>query len=158
MITNRRIISPQQAAEWRQRVKGSVVFTNGVFDILHSGHVALLEAARAEGDALIVGINDDESVESLDKGNGRPFIAALDRAKVLCGLRAVDRVVLFSEPTPAKLIKLLKPDVLVKGGDYAAREIPGADLVEKWGGRVVLVAYQDGKSTTEIARRIRAAS
>jgi len=132
------------------------VFTNGVFDLLHAGHVALLEAARAAGDALVVGVNTDASVRRLGKGADRPLVAEGDRARVLAALAAVDCVVLFDEDTPLALIERLRPDVLVKGADYAPEAIVGAAEVEGWGGRVVRVALVAGKSTTDLVRKLRA--
>jgi D-beta-D-heptose 7-phosphate kinase/D-beta-D-heptose 1-phosphate adenosyltransferase len=132
------------------------VFTNGVFDLLHVGHVALLEAARAEGQALVVGVNSDASVQHLGKGPDRPLIPAGERARLLAALAAVDCVVLFDEETPLALIRRLRPDVLVKGADYARAAIVGADDVEGWSGRVVRVPLVQGKSTTELLRKLRA--
>jgi D-beta-D-heptose 7-phosphate kinase/D-beta-D-heptose 1-phosphate adenosyltransferase len=132
-----------------------VVFTNGVFDLLHAGHVALLEAARAAGDALVVGVNSDASVRRLAKGADRPLIAEAERARLLAALAAVDCVVLFDEDTPLALIERLHPDVLVKGADYAPGAIVGAKEVEGWGGRVVRVPLVEGKSTTDLVRKLR---
>jgi D-beta-D-heptose 7-phosphate kinase/D-beta-D-heptose 1-phosphate adenosyltransferase len=133
-----------------------VVFTNGVFDLLHVGHVALLEAARAAGDALVVGLNSDASVRRLGKGADRPLVAERERARLLAALAAVDCVVLFDDDTPLALIVRLHPDVLVKGADYAREAIVGAAEVEAWGGRVVRVPLVQGQSTTEIVRKLRA--
>jgi cytidyltransferase-related domain len=135
-----------------------VVFTNGVFDLLHPGHVELLESARAEGAALVVGLNSDASVRRLGKGAGRPLAAQDARARVLAGLAAVDCVVLFEEETPQILIEALAPDVLVKGADYARDAIVGADWVEARGGRVVRVPLVSGFSTTSLVERLRASS
>lgn len=146
------------ATSWRRSVVGSVVFTNGVFDLLHPGHVALLEAARSEGDALVVGLNSDASVRRLGKGSDRPIVREAARARVLAALAAVDCVVLFDQETPLDLIALLKPDVLVKGADYTRDRIVGADLVEGWGGRVVRVPVVAGFSSTAIVERLRASS
>ena len=134
---------------------GRVVFTNGVFDVLHTGHVALLEAARAEGDALVVGVNSDASARRLGKGPDRPVVAEAERARLLAALAAVDCVVLFDEDTPLALIRLLRPDVLVKGADYAREAIVGAKDVEGWGGRVVQVPLVKDKSTTGLLERLR---
>jgi D-beta-D-heptose 7-phosphate kinase/D-beta-D-heptose 1-phosphate adenosyltransferase len=131
------------------------VFTNGVFDLLHTGHVALLEAARAEGVALVVGVNTDASVRRLGKGSERPLVPEGERARLLAALAAVDCVVLFDEDTPLALIDHLRPDVLVKGADYAREAIVGAAEVEGWGGRVVRVPLVAGKSTTDLVRKLR---
>jgi rfaE bifunctional protein nucleotidyltransferase chain/domain len=135
-----------------------VVFTNGVFDLLHPGHVELLESARAEGAALVVGVNSDASVRRLGKGADRPLAGQEARARVLAGLSAVDCVVLFDEDTPQSLIEALAPDVLVKGADYAREAIVGADWVEARGGRVVRVPLVPGFSTTSLVERFRAPS
>jgi rfaE bifunctional protein nucleotidyltransferase chain/domain len=131
------------------------VFTNGVFDVLHVGHISLLEAARAEGQALVVGVNDDASARRLGKGEGRPHVPAAERARLLAALAAVDCVVVFSEETPLELIRALHPDVLVKGADYERAQIVGATEVEGWGGRVVRVPLVPGRSTSELVRRMR---
>ena len=133
-----------------------MAFTNGVFDLLHGGHVALLEAARATGDALVVGVNSDASVRRLGKGPDRPLVAEAERARLLAALAAVDCVVLFNDDTPLALIERLHPDVLVKGADYAPEAIVGAAEVEGWGGRVVRVPLVEGKSTTDLVRKLRA--
>ena len=132
-----------------------MVFTNGVFDLLHAGHVALLEAARAAGDALVVGVNSDASVRRLGKGTDRPLVVEGERARLLAALAAVDCVVLFDAETPLALIERLHPDVLVKGADYAREAIVGAAEVEGWGGRVVRVPLVAGKSTTDLVRKLR---
>ncbi len=128
-----------------------------MFDVLHAGHVALLEAARAAGGALVVGVNADASVRRLGKGADRPLVGEGDRARVLAALACVDCVVLFEEDTPLELIRALRPDVLVKGADYARDQIVGADDVAAWGGRVVRVPLVPGKSTTDFLRRLRGA-
>jgi rfaE bifunctional protein nucleotidyltransferase chain/domain len=132
-----------------------VVFTNGVFDLLHVGHVSLLEAARALGGALVVGVNSDASVRALGKGTDRPLVPAGERARLLAALACVDCVVVFEEPTPLALIRALHPEVLVKGADYALAQIVGAREVEGWGGRVVRIPLVAGQSTTALARRLR---
>jgi len=146
------------AAAWRAERSGRVVFTNGVFDLLHPGHVELLEAARCEGDLLIVGVNTDASARRLDKGPGRPVSHERARARVVACLAAVDCVVLFDEDTPLELIRALEPDVLVKGADYSRDRIVGADWVEARGGRVVRVPVVPGFSTTALVERLRAPS
>lgn len=145
-----KILDRAAALRWRRQVRGKVVFTNGVFDILHRGHVAYLAAARAEGAALLVGLNTDASVRRLGKGEGRPLNPEADRAYVLAGLESVDAVVLFDEDTPLALIAALEPDVLAKGADYALHEIVGADVVTARGGRVVRVPLVEGVSTTDL--------
>jgi len=131
------------------------VFTNGVFDLLHTGHVTLLEAARSEGDALIVGVNRDASARRLGKGPDRPVVPEAERARVIAALAAVDCVVLFDEDTPLELIRRLRPDVLVKGADYALDAIVGAKEVEGWGGRVVRVPVVKDRSTTKLLQQLR---
>jgi D-beta-D-heptose 7-phosphate kinase/D-beta-D-heptose 1-phosphate adenosyltransferase len=150
-----KIRSRAAAVAWRGAQAGPVVFTNGVFDLLHVGHVALLEAARAEGAALVVGVNSDASVRRLGKGTARPLVPEAQRARVVAALAAVDCVVLFDEDTPRALILALRPDVLVKGADYEKDRIVGAVEVEGWGGRVVRVPLVDGQSTTTLAQRLR---
>ncbi|MBA3521003.1 MAG: adenylyltransferase/cytidyltransferase family protein, partial [Gemmatimonadales bacterium] len=137
---------------------GPVVFTNGVFDLLHPGHVELLESARREGQALVVGVNTDASVRRLGKGAERPVASEAARARVLAGLAAVDCVVLFDEDSPLQLIEALAPDVLVKGADYSRDGIVGADWVEARGGRVVRVPLIPEYSTTALVERLRAPS
>jgi len=134
------------------------VFTNGVFDLIHPGHVQLLEAARKEGNALIVGINSDASVRRLGKGTERPVMQEAARARVVAGLASVDCVVLFDGDTPLEVIQVLAPDVLVKGADYPRASIVGSDWVEARGGRVVRVPLVSGFSTTSLVERLRATS
>ena len=133
-----------------------VVFTNGVFDILHPGHARYLTDARACGDALIVGINSDRSARSLEKGPDRPVHPELERAEVVAALRAVDAVVIFDEETPLSIASALQPDVLVKGADWVADAIVGSDVVEARGGRVVRIPLAQGYSTSSILARLRA--
>ena len=132
----------------------TVVFTNGVFDLLHVGHLRYLQQARALGDALIVGLNSDDSVRQV-KGPGRPITPEGERAEILEALACVDGVVVFGEATPHDLIAALQPDVLVKGADWAADAIVGRDIVEGRGGRVVRVPIEPGHSTTALVERIR---
>jgi len=145
----------EDAVRWRAAQAGPVVFTNGVFDLLHIGHLTVLEAARAEGGALVVGVNSDDSVRRLAKGDDRPLVPWPERARVLAALACVDCVVPFEEATPLELIRALRPDVLVKGADYALEEIVGAADVTGWGGRVVRIPLVAGKSTTDLIRRLR---
>jgi rfaE bifunctional protein nucleotidyltransferase chain/domain len=149
------VLSWSAAARWRAAQPGRVVFTNGVFDLLHRGHVDLLVAARAAGDALIVGINSDDSVRRL-KGPGRPVRSAADRAYLVGALAAVDAVVIFEQDTPLELIQALGPDVLVKGGDYTEATVVGAPEVRARGGEVVVIALTPDQSTTAIVERVRA--
>jgi rfaE bifunctional protein nucleotidyltransferase chain/domain len=132
----------------------TVVFTNGVFDLLHVGHLRYLQQARALGDALIVGLNSDRSVRQV-KGPARPITAEAERAEILEALACVDGVVIFDEPTPHDLIEALQPDILVKGADWAADAIVGRDIVEARGGRVVRVPIEPGHSTTALIEKIR---
>lgn len=149
----RKILTPDAAVRWRQH-QGRVVFTNGVFDLLHSGHVDVLAAARSLGDALVVGVNTDASVRRL-KGPSRPVRGAFDRAHVLAALETVDAVVFFDEDTPLELIRSLTPDVLVKGGDYATATVVGAADVLSRGGDVVIVPLTPGHSTTGTVEQMR---
>jgi rfaE bifunctional protein nucleotidyltransferase chain/domain len=130
-----------------------IVFTNGCFDILHAGHIAYLEAAAALGDRLIVGVNDDDSVRRL-KGETRPINVLSSRLYLLASLSCVDAVVSFSEDTPLNLINLLRPDVLVKGGDYQPENIVGAEEVKSWGGEVKVIPFIEGFSTTKLETKI----
>ena len=138
-----------------RRAGRTIVFTNGVFDLLHSGHLTLLQKARGLGDLLVVGVNSDASVRRL-KGPDRPFVSQRDRELMLASLEAVDYVVGFTQDTPLRLIERIQPDLLVKGGDWKSGEIVGKDLVESRGGRVVRIPVLEGFSTTKIARSVRA--
>lgn len=143
----------RERARWRAD-GARVVLTNGCFDLLHPGHVALLEAARREGERLVVAINSDASVARL-KGAGRPLVPAAERAETLLSLESVDRVVVYEDDTPLAVVRELRPDVLVKGADWAADEIVGRAEVEAAGGRVVRVALVAGRSTSALVARIR---
>ncbi len=143
----------KQREAWRRSGR-RLVFTNGCFDLLHAGHVALLESARALGDVLIVAINSDASVAKL-KGSGRPLVPERERAELLLALEPVDRVVVFTEETPRQAVAALVPDVLVKGADWGADAIVGSDTVEAAGGRVVRVEIVPGRSSSAILERIR---
>ncbi|MGQ0640726.1 MAG: D-glycero-beta-D-manno-heptose 1-phosphate adenylyltransferase [Gemmatimonadaceae bacterium] len=149
-----KVLSREGARGWRRAQAGRVVFTNGVFDLLHSGHVDLLCAARRRGDALIVGLNSDASVRRL-KGPARPVRSTAERAHVLAALACVDAVTVFDEDTPRELIVELRPDVLVKGGDYSVDTMVGAREVVGWGGEAVVVPLTAGQSTTRIIQRLR---
>jgi D-glycero-beta-D-manno-heptose 1-phosphate adenylyltransferase len=156
--TSHKVVDWEAAARWVKELQSAgrkVVFTNGCFDLLHLGHVRYLEAARALGDALIVGVNTDASVKRLGKGGDRPFTPEADRAWVLAALACVDRVVRFGEDTPLALITRLAPDILVKGGDYRLDEIVGREVVLARGGRVVALPFVPGYSTTGLIDRIR---
>ena len=132
-----------------------VVFTNGVFDLLHPGHLRYLQGARTLGDVLVVGINSDRSVRALAKGDDRPINSEADRAEVLAALACVDVVVIFDEDTPHAIVSALQPDILVKGADWGADEIVGRDVVEARGGQVVRIPVVEGYSTTTLIERIK---
>jgi len=153
-----KIISREDAARWVRELQTrglKVVFTNGCFDLLHPGHVDYLEEARSLGDALIVAVNTDASVRRLGKGPARPLNPESDRARVLAALAAVDRVVLFDEDTPHEILTELKPDVLVKGGDYRLEEVVGREIVLARGGQVMILPFREGYSTTVLLDRLR---
>jgi rfaE bifunctional protein nucleotidyltransferase chain/domain len=153
------ILSRQQASAFAARIRtsgGRVVFTNGVFDLLHPGHVRYLSDARALGDALIVGVNSDRSVRT-NKGPARPITPEGERAEVLASLRCVDAVTVFDEDTPHAVITAVQPDVLVKGADWGADNIVGRDVVESRGGAVVRIALAEGFSSTRLIDRVRGA-
>lgn len=139
--------------QWRATGQ-RIVFTNGCFDLMHPGHVAYLEAARAQGERLVIGLNSDRSVRAL-KGKTRPILPEAARARLLAALAAVDAVVIFDEDTPAALIEQVRPDVLAKGADYQIHEVVGADFVQSCGGRVALIEFVEGYSTSGIVQRIR---
>ena len=151
------LLAGEEAAAFATRIRaggGKVVFTNGVFDLLHPGHVRYLRDARALGDALIVGVNSDRSVRAI-KGPQRPVTPEHERAEVLLGLASVDAVVIFDEETPHALIRAVQPDVLVKGADWGPDDIVGRDVVEARGGRVVRIDLAPGYSTSDLISRIR---
>ena len=145
----RRVVQELQAQGRR------VVFTNGCFDLLHVGHVRYLQAARDLGDFLLVGLNDDASVRRLGKGPGRPLTSQEERAEILAALACVDAVVIFSQDTPLELILTVRPDVLVKGGDYSQETIVGRPEVLSWGGEVHVIPFVPGRSTSSLMARIR---
>lgn len=149
-----KVMSLADAAAWRRGARGKVVFTNGVFDLLHPGHVDVLLGARRRGDHLVVALNSDASVRRL-KGPERPVRSEPERAYVLAALAMVDAVVVFGEDTPIEAVKALRPDVLVKGGDYTEATIVGAPEVRSWGGDVVVIPLTPGQSTTSIIRKLR---
>ena len=152
-----RVSSADEAAEFAERVRargGTVVFTNGVFDLLHPGHVRYLREARALGDALIVAVNSDRSVRS-NKGPSRPINPEDERAELLLALDCVDAAVVFDEDTPHEIVSRIQPDILVKGADWGPDNIVGRDIVEARGGRVVRVELEPGHSTTGLISRVR---
>jgi D-beta-D-heptose 7-phosphate kinase/D-beta-D-heptose 1-phosphate adenosyltransferase len=155
-----RVLTQSDAQAFAQAIQsrgGVVVFTNGVFDLLHPGHVRYLQEARRLGDALIIGVNRDRSVRA-NKGDERPIIPEAERAELLLALRCVDAVVFFDEDTPHAVVSAIQPDVLVKGADWGPDNIVGRDVVEARGGRVVRIELAEGFSTTDLIRRVRAAS
>src|SRR3974390_1215444 len=157
--TEHKLISREEAGRWGRELQAQglkVVFTNGCFDLLHVGHVAYLEEARSLGDALVVAVNTDASVRRLGKGGLRPVNPEADRARVMAALAAVDRVLLFDEDTPLTLLTELQPDVLVKGGDYQMSEVVGREVVLARGGRVLILPFRAGYSTSLLVERIRA--
>jgi len=151
------VLSQQEAVAWvaRHRQDGKrIVCTNGVFDLLHPGHIRYLQEARRQGDVLLVAVNSDRSVRAI-KGPGRPIVAEDERAEVLAAVAGVDAVVVFDEDTPHQILSTLQPDVIVKGADWAADRIVGRDLVEARGGRVVRIPVAEGYSTSAIIEKIK---
>ena len=151
-----RFVEPQKLVpllETRRKNGQKVVFTNGVFDLLHAGHVAYLQAARKMGDLLVVGLNDDASVARI-KGPKKPLIPLAERAEMLLALSCVDYVSSFPQDDPYEIVKTLRPDVLVKGADWAPDRIIGKDLVESWGGKVVNADLVPGRSTTNLIEKV----
>jgi len=157
MSLTHKVIQPEELSAKVSAMHASdqVVFTNGCFDLLHPGHVAYLAAAKNLGDLLIVGINDDASVSRL-KGSNRPINNLADRIRMLVALESVDTVISFSEDTPLELIKKVKPQILVKGGDYQKHEIVGAKEVEALGGQVIVMPFEKGYSSTRLIEKIKA--
>lgn len=155
--TRKKILSPNKAAAWVKRLQKQgkkVVFTNGCFDLLHSGHVTYLEQARNLGDALVVALNGDESVRQL-KGPGRPLVTLEDRAKVIAALSAVDCVTWFNESVPVKLVGKLQTKIYVKGGDYDITTIPEYEVVTGYGGKALALSFVKGRSTTNLIKKAR---
>lgn len=142
-----------QLAVWRFQEK-KIVFTNGVFDLLHLGHIDYLSKAKDQGNILIVGVNSDLSAKRLNKGKNRPITNQQSRSTIIAALQFVDAVVLFDEDTPYELIKIVQPNVLVKGSDYKAEDIVGFDIVNSTGGKVVTIDFLEGYSTTSIVDKI----
>ena len=143
----------KQLVEILKSQNKKVVFTNGCFDILHVGHLRYLNEAKKQGDVLIIGVNSDTSVKRL-KGESRPINNQFDRAEMLSGLKAVDYTVIFEEDTPEELIATLKPSIHVKGGDYKKEDLPETKIVESYGGEVRILSFVEGKSTTNIVKKI----
>ncbi len=155
MSVKRKSLEDLQLIVAEARANGKkVVFTNGCFDLLHPGHLYVLRQAKACGDLLIVGLNSDRSVKAI-KGSTRPIVSESDRSELIGALEMVDYVILFDEPDPYSIIAALKPNVLAKGGDWGREKIIGGDIVEEQGGKVVVIPYLPGFSTTEIIERIR---
>jgi D-beta-D-heptose 7-phosphate kinase/D-beta-D-heptose 1-phosphate adenosyltransferase len=149
-----RVMTLADAATWRRGLSGKLVFTNGVFDLIHPGHIDVLLGARRRGDWLIVGINSDASVKRL-KGPERPVRSEAERAYVVAALGMVDAVVIFGEDTPLETILAVRPDVLVKGGDYTESTVVGAKEVRSWGGDVAIIPLTPNQSTTSIIQKLR---
>lgn len=152
-----KITTLEELPERAARLQKPVVFTNGVFDILHRGHVTYLAQARALGGSLVVAVNSDASVKMLGKGDDRPINPQADRAAVLAALESVDLVVVFEDKVPLKPLAAAKPDLYVKGGDYDIDKIPEAQLVKTWGGRTAAIAFDFDRSTTKLLAKVRAA-
>lgn len=152
-----KVLTPQQCLNWRRSddCVAPVVFTNGVFDVLHRGHVTYLDEAAQLGGSLIVAINTDASAKRLGKGPERPLNNEQDRAAMLAALGCVDAVTLFDEDTPFELIELLRPDILVKGGDYDMTKLAETRLIESWGGKALAIPFEFDRSTTALVNKIR---
>jgi D-glycero-beta-D-manno-heptose 1-phosphate adenylyltransferase len=146
----------QEAAKRTHDLPRPVVFTNGVFDVLHKGHASYLDAARALGGSLVVALNTDASAKRLGKGPDRPLNNEADRAALIAALESVSLVTWFDEDTPLELVAELRPDVLVKGGDYDMQRLKEAQLVQSWGGKALALSFVDGYSTTALVKKIRA--
>ena len=158
MNSENTVLSLSRLVKLVKKLKGRgkrVAFTNGCFDLLHVGHVEYLERIKQRADILIVGVNSDSSVRQLNKGSGRPIVPAKERARLVAAFKPVDYVTIFSETTPWKLIQTLRPDLLAKGGDWEKEKIVGHDLVETYGGKVLVLPYKQGFSTTRLIERIR---
>ena len=151
-----KILTPETLAEGVARLPRPIVMTNGVFDILHRGHATYLARARALGASLVVAVNSDASVRMLGKGEDRPINRQEDRAALVAALESVDAVVVFKEKVPLAVLEAVRPDIYVKGADYAGKPLPERDLVQSWGGRVELIAFEHDTSTTKTLERIRA--
>jgi rfaE bifunctional protein nucleotidyltransferase chain/domain len=154
-VLDEKIKRPEDLPRWAEQLPRPLVFSNGVFDLLHRGHVTYLEQARALGAALVVGVNTDASAKRLAKGPGRPFNTLQDRVALLAALQSVDAVTWFDEDTPAALIEALRPEVLVKGGDWTVPNIVGGKETLARGGRVVSLPFEHQRSTTDLLAKIR---
>lgn len=154
-IFERKILARDALVALRPSLKSPVVFTNGVFDILHRGHVTYLADAKAQGACLIVGVNSDASVRMLGKGEDRPINNEADRMALLAALESVDYVVCFTEKTPVDLISAVRPDVLVKGGDYDMDALPESAIVRGWGGKALAIPFEHDRSTTALLNKVR---
>lgn len=152
----RKIVAREELALGAARLPRPVVLTNGVFDILHRGHVTYLSQARALGAALVVAVNSDASVRSLGKGTDRPINGELDRAAILAALACVDVVTIFAESVPLPVLAIIRPEIYVKGGDYDIETTPEAQLARSWGGRALALTFQHDRSTSALLRRVRA--
>ncbi len=152
MIVSRKKI--KEIVKKLKKERKKIVFTNGCFDLIHKGHIYLLKEAKKLGDVLIVGLNSDSSIKKI-KGKGRPVLKEKERSFIIDNIKGVDYVVIFNEKTPLKLIKEIKPDILVKGGDYKEDEVVGGDFVRKRKGKVVIIPYLNGFSTTDLIGRIK---
>lgn len=154
-----KVMTSKACADWLSDVhrtaKESIVFTNGVFDLLHRGHVSYLDEAAQLGSVLVVGVNSDVSARRLNKGPERPLNSQDDRAALLASLGCVDAVVVFDEDTPYELIQALRPDIIVKGGDYEMEKLPETALVKSWGGRALAIPFEYQRSTTSLVNKIR---
>jgi len=154
-LVSSKILKIKQAASLVTNSQDNFVFTNGVFDILHLGHLTYLAQAKALGDKLIVGLNSDSSVKLLNKGQNRPINNELNRQIMLASLLMVDYVIIFNEQTPIELLCQLKPNIYVKGGDYTIQNLPETPYVESWGGKVKILSFVNGYSTTSIIKQIK---
>jgi len=154
MIKMKKLLSLEQFLELRLSEENKIVFTNGCFDIIHTGHVEYLFKAKGLGDLLVIGLNSDFSVKKI-KGNKRPINSQQDRAYILNALECVDYIIIFNEKTPANLILSIKPAIHVKGGDYKEEDLPEAGLVRSYGGEVIIIPYKKGYSTTELIEKIK---
>ena len=150
-----KIVDASDLARRRAELPGPVIMTNGVFDILHRGHVTYLAQARALGGSLIVAVNSDSSVRMLGKGEDRPINTQDDRAAVLAALQAVDLVVVFTDKVPLAVIEAARPDIYVKGGDYRVEDLPEAKLAATWGAKTVTIAFEHERSTTALLEKVR---